>query len=153
MADPGSSQSAPEVNPVLSGHAVQVPDISVATLTDDTNPVHSHLKVTHALDIKCLRAQLWSRSVKSVMISKNVYDCIVNAKPGTRGNEVAMSVLLEKIPEQWADEIVTMESAKEAFEWLESKYKGGHNQDLIDDWGEQLDHGKMPQTQSRNNFV
>jgi hypothetical protein len=153
MADPGSSQSVPEVNPVVPGHVTHNPEMSVAPSLDDTNPVQSHLKVTHALDVKCLRAQLWSWSVKAVLISKNVIDCVINAKPGTRGNEVAMSVLLKKIPEQWADEIVFMDSAKEAFEWLESKYKGGHNQDLIDEWGTELDHGKMPSSQSINDYV
>lgn len=55
-----------------------------------------------------------------------------------------MSVLLEKIPEHWAEEIVYMETAKEAFEWLEQKYKGGHNQDLIAEWSEQLDNVIKP---------
>lgn len=49
-----------------------------------------------------------------MLIAKDVYDCIETAKPGTKGNEVAMSVLQEKISDEMAEEIVFMESAKEA---------------------------------------
>ena len=48
---------------------------------------------------------------------------------------------------------MSMGSAKKAFEWLENKFKGGHNQDLIDEWGDQLDHGKMSSTQSVLDYV
>lgn len=153
MADPGSSQSVPDPTPVAQSQAAPQSGVSDPNLSDGTNPIQSTLRVSHPLDIKCLKAQLWSRSVKSVLIAKNVYDCITHAKPGTRGNEVAMSVLLEKIPEQWADEIVSMDSAKEAFQWLENKYKGGHNHDLIDEWGTELDYGKMSSSQSINDYV
>lgn len=117
--------------------------------------MQSHMKVTHALDVKCLKmlASLWSRSVKADLIAKNVYGCITSAEPGTKCNEVAMSVLLEKIPEPWAEEVVFMESAKEAFEWLENKYKRGHNQDLIFEWSDQVDNGKMTPGHTLNDYV
>ncbi len=119
MTEPGSSQSVPEVTPEVPVSGLVAAVVSNPPPSDDTNPIHSQMKVTHALGIKCLKARLWARSVKAVMIARNVYDCITHAKPGTKGNAVAMSVLLEKIPEQWAEEIVCLETSKEAFEGLE----------------------------------
>jgi hypothetical protein len=53
---------------------------------------------------------------------------------GQRGMRWLCLFFSGKIPEQWADEIVSMDSAKEALQMAREQVQGGHNHDLIDEW-------------------
>lgn len=116
MADPGLSQTTAGQEPEKGQ-----PGAVQHLLVDDTNPIHSTLKIARAVGTHDFGGPMWESSVGLVAAAKNVAECLTT---GTRGNDVAVSTLIEKIPRKWAEKVIFMASAKEAFDWLIHKYKG-----------------------------
>ena len=153
MSSPGDSQTGgtglddqgnaqvpiPGQNPAIPQPTEQGLSQQGSISTDTTSPVNSHSKVRHPLTKDLLTAPLWLNSTHSVAVGKNVDECLKSPMPNTKGNVVAMSIVTEAIPSDWAEIVSTMDTAHEALEWFKRKFQGGHNTDAIQEAGVTLD--------------
>ena len=141
---PGSH--ATNVAPIQAGIGSTIPQ-PVGQLggmaLDPTNPVNSNVQVSVALDREGLDVPLWIGSVTQTCVCKNVSECLFQHLPGTKGDAVAMSVVLQKIPTDWAHEASEKGSAMLAFQWVKNKFTGGHDLNINDDWQDMIEKESM----------
>ena len=123
------------------------------SVTDPTNPVNSSVQVTVSLDRDGLAVLLWSQNVMQTAVSKNVAECLQKHLPGTKGDAVAISLVLAKIPEEWQHEAAEKGSAFRAFSWLKEKFTGGVNLEVNEEWQEQLEKEPMAATQTLEQYL
>eukprot|EP00884_Botryococcus_braunii_P005278 jgi/Botrbrau1/14751/Bobra.0103s0001.1 len=106
---------------------------------DPTSPVNSSLQVTTSLDRLGFSLDIWKQNVFHCAVSRNVLECLKTSMPGTKGDAVALHLLLQKVPEVWAQKVAFAESAAVAFKWIMSQFQGGANLEINDQWLELLD--------------
>jgi hypothetical protein len=61
-------------------------------------------------------------------------ECLKISMPGTKGHAVALHLLLQRIPEVWAQKVAFAVSAAVALKWIISQFEGGANLDINDQW-------------------
>eukprot|EP00884_Botryococcus_braunii_P023357 jgi/Botrbrau1/9705/Bobra.0201s0035.1 len=127
--------------------------VSTSGSEDTTSPVNSSLQVTATLDRLGFSLDIWRQSVVHCAVSKNVWQCLKTHMPGTKGDAVALHLLLQKIPEVWAQKVAFMESAHVALKWIISQFEGGANLDINDEWLELLDNEIMGNEMSLEEYV
>lgn len=118
-------------------------EVGTSGREDPTAPINSSLQVTVGLDRLGFNLNIWKQNVMHCAVSRNVGQCLKQAMPGTKGDAVALHLLLQKIPEVWANHVAFMNSAHEALVWILGKFEGGANLEINDQWLELLETETM----------
>jgi transposase InsO family protein len=122
---------------------------------DPTSPVNSSLQVTTPLDRLGLFLDIWKQNLFHCAVSKNVMECLKTSMPGTnlKGDAAALHLLLQRIPEVWAQKVAFAVSAAVALKWIISQFEGGANLDINDQWIDLLDNEVMGNEGTLEEFV
>ena len=129
--DPSNPQTSLPTNP-SAGNTSQ--SVQSRNTVDQTTPVYTNLKLVQALDLDCENGFRWQKDVLNVANSKRIKVCLEEEHPDTAGDSLAMTLLTEKIPDVWVDRALDMPNAKQAYDWLLSKFTGGSNEELMRKW-------------------
>jgi hypothetical protein len=98
---------------------------------------------------------IWKQNLFHCAVSKNVLECLKTSMPGTKGDAaaVALHLLLQRIPEVWAQKVAFAVSAAVALKWIISQFEGGANLDINDQWIDLLDNEVMGNEGTLEEFV
>jgi hypothetical protein len=130
-----------------------VGQVSTSGREDPTSPVNSSLQVNVALDRLGFTFDVWKQSLFHCAVSRNVLECLKTSMPGTKGDAVALHLLLQRIPEVWAPKVAFAVSAAVALKWIASQFEGGANLDINEQWLELMDNETMSNESTLEEYV
>jgi hypothetical protein len=73
--------------------------------------------------------------------------------PGTKANAAAMNLLISSTPGEYHADITCFPSAYEAMLWICSKFRGGHNPAINNEWLRRFQQEGMTKTETLEQYV
>jgi len=121
--------------------------------SDQTKPNNSNVKVAQPLQRNGSNTHVWVSHVINAAIMKECQEAFQNPLPGTRANAAALYLLTSSTPEDWGPAIVSQPSAYHALVWITTKFQGGHNMEINEEWLRQLQTVRMTRDETLDEYV
>ena len=120
---------------------------------DQTQPTTAAVKVSQPLQPDGLNLSSWMYDVVNCGVTKNCVEALKQPMPGTRANAAAMTLLISSTPADFHSELTSFPSACEAFAWICSKYQGGHDMTINNEWLRQFTQEGMTREETLEQYV
>jgi hypothetical protein len=120
---------------------------------DKTQPSSANVKVANPLEPDGLNLSIWMYDTYTCSVSKNCSEAFQGPMPGTKANAAAMNLLISSTPGEYHADITCFPSAYEAMLWICSKFRGGHNPAINNEWLRRFQQEGMTRTETLEQYV
>jgi len=120
---------------------------------DKTQPSTATVKVSQPLQPDGLNLSTWLYDTINCGITKNCVEAFKKPMPGTKANAAAISLLTSGTPGEFHAEITACSSACEALTWVCSKFQGGYNRSINNEWLRRFTQEGMTREETLEQYV
>ena len=149
-----TGQTLPAVQPVPSrsrGSSI-VHELTQDMDDDPTNPSTSSVRMSQNLDPDGVNVNPWVYDFVNCCITKQCVEAIKKPLPRTKANSAALGLLLSSIPKALTYQVARM-NAYDALMWITSKYQGGTNKAINNEWFRRLSEECMTREETLEEYV
>jgi hypothetical protein len=104
---------------------------------DKTNPTSAAVRVSQTLDPDGLNLNPWMYDLVNCGIAKQCIEAFKSPLPATKANSAALHLILSSIPKELTYQVARM-TAYDALIWISSKYQGGTDKSINNEWFRRL---------------
>lgn len=119
---------------------------------DTTNPTAAAVRVSQTLDPDGLNLNPWMYDLVNCGIAKQCIEAFQKPIPSTKANSAALHLILSSIPKELTYQVARM-TAYDALIWISSKYQGGTDKSINNEWFRRLSEEGMTREETLEQYV
>lgn len=106
--------------------------------SDTTKPSTVNVKVSQPLTKDGYNLRPWLYDFVNCAIAKECIEALQKPMPRTRANSAAIHLLISSTPSEFSWYLASCGTAYAALQWIISKYEGGHDRSINNEWFRRL---------------